>query len=184
MRSSREEYWSGLPFPFPGDLPNPKIELGSPALQADSLPSQPPGKPINARSRTQIPGSLAPEAVLKHPIAKNAPAMQETPVRFLGGKGPLEKGQATHSWSEYSWAFLVAQMVKNSPAIWKTWVHPGVGKIPWRTAWQPTPVFLPGESPWAEEPGGYSPGGHEELDTTERLSTAQYILLSPVLSSS
>ena len=59
-----------------------------------------------------------------------------------------------------------------------------VRKIPWRKPRQPTPVFLPGESPWAEEPGGYSPGGHEELDTTERLSTAQYILLSPVLSSS
>ena len=119
-----------------------------------------------------------------NPRQSRSRSMQETPVRFLGGKGPLEKGQATHSWSEYSWAFLVAQMVKNSPAIWKTWVHPGVGKIPWRTAWQPTPVFLPGESPWAEEPGGYSPGGHEELDTTERLSTAQDILLSPVLSSS
>ena len=41
---SRQEYWSGLPFPSPGDLPNPGIELGSPALQADALPSEPPGK--------------------------------------------------------------------------------------------------------------------------------------------
>ena len=39
------EYWSGLPFPPPGDLPNPGIEPRSPALQADSLPSEPPGKP-------------------------------------------------------------------------------------------------------------------------------------------
>ena len=46
MGFPRQEYWSGLPFPFPGDLPNPRIELGSPALQADSLPSQPPGKPM------------------------------------------------------------------------------------------------------------------------------------------
>ena len=38
---SRQEYWSGLPFPPPGDLPNPGIELGSPELQADSLPSEP-----------------------------------------------------------------------------------------------------------------------------------------------
>ena len=37
----------------------------------------------------------------------------------------------------------VAQMVKN-PTVWETWD----GKIPWRRAWQPTPVFLPGESPW------------------------------------
>ena len=37
---SRQEYWSGLPFPSPGDLPNPGIEPGSPALQADSLPTE------------------------------------------------------------------------------------------------------------------------------------------------
>ena len=46
MGFSRQEYWSGLPFPSPGDLlPNPGIEPGSPALQADALPSEPPGKP-------------------------------------------------------------------------------------------------------------------------------------------
>ena len=45
MGFSRQEYWSGLLFPSPGDLPNPGIELWSPALQADSLPSEPPGKP-------------------------------------------------------------------------------------------------------------------------------------------
>ena len=42
MEFSRQEYWNGLPFPSPGDLPNPGIEPGSPALQADSLPSEPP----------------------------------------------------------------------------------------------------------------------------------------------
>ena len=44
MEFSRQEYWSGLPFSSPGDLPNPGIEPKSPALQADSLPSEPPGK--------------------------------------------------------------------------------------------------------------------------------------------
>jgi len=48
MEFSRQEYWSGLLFPFSGDLPNPGIGLGSPVLQADSLPSEPPGKPIPA----------------------------------------------------------------------------------------------------------------------------------------
>ena len=43
----RQEYWSGLPFPPPGDLPQPGIEPGSPALQADSLSTEPPGKPQN-----------------------------------------------------------------------------------------------------------------------------------------
>ena len=43
MEFSRQEYWSGLPFPSPGDLPNPGIQPGSPALRADALPSEPPG---------------------------------------------------------------------------------------------------------------------------------------------
>ena len=41
----RQEYWSGLPLPSPGDLPDPGIEPKSPTLQADALPSEPPGKP-------------------------------------------------------------------------------------------------------------------------------------------
>ena len=44
---SRQEYRSGLPFPSPGDLPDPGIEPGSPALQTDALPSEPPGKPMH-----------------------------------------------------------------------------------------------------------------------------------------
>ena len=46
MGFSRQEYWRGLPFPPPGDLPYPGIEPGSPAMQADSLPSELPGKPF------------------------------------------------------------------------------------------------------------------------------------------
>ena len=45
MGFSRQEYWSGLPFPSPGDLPDPGVEPRSPALQADALSSEPPGKP-------------------------------------------------------------------------------------------------------------------------------------------
>ena len=44
VRFSRQEYWSGLPFPSPGDLPDSGMEPGSPSLQAESLPSEPPGK--------------------------------------------------------------------------------------------------------------------------------------------
>ena len=47
MGFSRQEYWGGLPRPPPGDLPNPGIKPRSPALQADSFPSEPPGKPKN-----------------------------------------------------------------------------------------------------------------------------------------
>ena len=59
MGFSRQEYWSGLPFPSPGDLPNPGIEPGSPALQADALSSEPPGKPWRSfrdyKWLTQVP---------------------------------------------------------------------------------------------------------------------------------
>ena len=48
----------------------------------------------------------------------------------------------------------------------RTKFDPWVGKIPWRMAWQPTLVFLPGESPWTEEPGGLQPIGSQESDTT------------------
>ena len=46
MRFSRQEYWSGVPFHSPGDLSDPGVEPGSPALQADALTSEPPGKPM------------------------------------------------------------------------------------------------------------------------------------------
>ena len=46
MGFSRQEYWSGLPFPSPGDLPDPGIEPWSPAFQADTLTSEPPGKSL------------------------------------------------------------------------------------------------------------------------------------------
>ena len=44
---SRQEYWSGLPFPSPGHLPNPRIEPRSPTLPADSLPTEPQGKHVH-----------------------------------------------------------------------------------------------------------------------------------------
>ena len=47
LRFSRQEYWNGLPFPSPRGLPDPGIELRPPALQVDSLASEPPGKPKN-----------------------------------------------------------------------------------------------------------------------------------------
>ena len=46
MEFSRQQYWSGVPFPSPGDLPDPGIEPRSPALRADTLPSEPPGNPL------------------------------------------------------------------------------------------------------------------------------------------
>ena len=51
MGFSRQEYWSGLPFPSPGALPNPGIKPGSPTLQADSVPTEPRGKPILVKKK-------------------------------------------------------------------------------------------------------------------------------------
>jgi len=65
-------------------------------------------------------------------------------------------------------AFQVAQMVKNLPAMQETWVQSLGGKILWRKAWQPTPVFLSGEFHGQRSLVGYSPWGHKELDLTER----------------
>ena len=57
MGFSRQECWSELPFPSPGDLPNPGIEPGSPILQADSLPSEPEGSPCGGE-RVRYTGRL------------------------------------------------------------------------------------------------------------------------------
>ena len=71
----------------------------------------------------------------------------------------------------------MAQIIKNPTPMQETWV----GKISWRSAWQHSTVFLPGESPWTEEPSGlHSPWSRKELNTIERLShsTSRDILIS------
>ena len=87
MEFSRQEYWSRLPFPSAGDLPNPEVEPGSPALRADSLPSEPPGKLTTYHQIT----TLVVQTV------KKLPAMWETCIPSLGQEDLLEKGMATHS---------------------------------------------------------------------------------------
>ena len=93
MGFPRQEYWSGLPFPFPGDRPNQGIEFRSPALQADSLLSEPMGK----RSRETVPRLLVLWDSLVAETVKRLPTMWETRVRSLGWDDPLEKEMATHS---------------------------------------------------------------------------------------
>ena len=65
------------------------------------------------------------------------------------------------------WASLVAQIVKNLPAMQETWVRSLGWKIPWRREWQSTPVFLAGKSHGQRSPASHSPWGCKELDTTE-----------------
>ena len=80
MGFSRKEYWSELPFPPPGDLPDPWIEPVSPAWLADSLPPEPPGKP--------------------HKEGGGSKADQEGPVRGRRkpGAGSIEEARADHAW--------------------------------------------------------------------------------------
>ena len=88
-------------------------------------------------------------------MVKNPPAMQETLVQFLRLEDPLEKGWATHSsilglswWLRWQRIYLQC----GRPGF-DTWV----GNIPWRRAWQPTPIFLPGESHGQRSLVSYSP---------------------------
>ena len=73
----------------------------------------------------------------------------------------------TYTTLRYVWSFLVAQIVKNLPAMQETRVDPLVGKIPWRRQWQSSPIFLPGESHGWRSLVGYGPWGPKELDMTE-----------------
>ena len=66
--------------------------------------------------------------------------------------------------------FPVAQVVKNLPAMQEAWI-PSLGrKIPWRREWQPTPIFLPGESQGQRSLAGHSLWGGKESDKTEQLT--------------
>ena len=78
----------------------------------------------------------------------------------------------------WKWASLLAQMVKNPPAVQEPRFDPWVGKIPWRREWQPTPVFLPGEVHGQRSLVGFSPWGRKELDTAERLTLSYMKMVS------
>ena len=72
----------------------------------------------------------------------------------------------------YTHGYSTSQVVKNLPVNAGDELEPWVEKTPWRRAWQPTPVFLPGKSHEQRVLVGYSPWGCKESDTTEQLSTA------------
>ena len=118
MEFCRQEYWSGLPFPPPGDLPDPGIQPTYPALQADSLPSKPLGKPC---------------------IDESTPLNEENVE--IGKKIWIWK---FYTWPDFLgkfsyllvllvllisfvkslfWASLMGQTVNNLLAMWETWVR-------------------------------------------------------------
>ena len=85
MEFSRQEYWSGLPYPSPGNLPDPGIEPRSPAMQADALPSETPGKPSMEGEGNSEAGWLTLEACMKGSIQNG--------WTFLDGKSVLLTNQ-------------------------------------------------------------------------------------------
>ena len=106
---------------------------------------------------------------------KRCPAPQPTRVPFL-----------TNCLSFTTVFSGLSRWLKKKPACWwrrhkRSRFGPWVRKIPWRRAWQPTPVpvFLPGESPRTEEPGGLQSTGSQESDTTEVLQHACSFQLAP-----
>ena len=87
-------------------------------------------------------------------------------------RNPLQKPHREELAEQEFKAFrssLVAQRVKCLPAMWEIRVRSLGWEVPWRRKWQPTPVPVPGKSHGWRSLVGYSPGGHKELDTTERL---------------
>ena len=99
MGFSRQEYWSGLPFPSPGDLPNPGIEPGAPALQADALTSEPPGKPFmtegSPHKGSRVGGFYRPANAKRHPTS-------------LRGEGPEMVKVCVPSFPFFGHVFLVS----------------------------------------------------------------------------
>ena len=84
MGFSKQEYWSGLPFPSPGHLPNPGIEPGSPALRADSLPSKPPGKTLLHLTTSLYKAGSRSTVLMPHDFFIHHPSV-DVGVRLLFG---------------------------------------------------------------------------------------------------
>ena len=95
MGLSRQEYWSGLPFASPGELPDPGIEPKSPTLLADALPTELCGKSIIFSDK--VLGNLGfPGGTSGKEPARQCRRQRDS-VRSLGWEDPLEEGMATHS---------------------------------------------------------------------------------------
>ena len=91
MGFSRQEYWSGLPFPSPGDLPDPGIKPRSPALQADALPSELPGKPLVVKNPPANAGDIR-DAGLIPELGRLPKEGHSNPLQYSCLENPIDRG--------------------------------------------------------------------------------------------
>ena len=108
-----------------------------------------------------IPRYVRMWASLVAQLVKNPPAMPETSVQFLGQEDSPREGIGYPL--QYSWVSQVAQTIKICPQCRRHGFDPWVAKILWRREWKPTLVFVLGESPWTEEPGGLQSMGSQRV---------------------
>ena len=141
MGFPRQNYWSGFPFPSPEDLPDSRIEPASPALTGRFFTTEPPGKPIVYIYHILFYGYGEGNGTpLQHSCLEIPWTEEPGRVRSMGLL------RVRHDWATSLWLF--------------TFMH-------WRRKWQPTPVFLPGESQGRGSPVGCHLWGRTESDTTE-----------------
>ena len=112
-------------------------------------------------------------------LAPQSPRVWEVPVRGGDRARVCEHLLPNQAWAASFPCVLhpvMAQMVKNLPAMWEPRFSPWVGKIPWRREWHPTPVFLPGASHGQRSLEGYSLWSHRELHMTERQTHSTHVV--------
>ena len=154
MKFLRQEYWSGLPCPSPGDLPDPGIEPMSPALAVRFFTTEPPGKLLLFLWFSLL---RAQGAVL---LIRETSSGLMTWLFYLVAED-TQVGKDLGPWLRWERICLQCRRLGFNP-----WVR----KIPCRREWQPAPVFLPGESHGQRSLVSYCPWGHKESDTTEPLT--------------
>ena len=125
----RKESWSGLPFPSPGDLPDPRIKPRSPALQEDSLLSEPWVKPMISTTFqlmfVNLLNWIAADQLSKRTAITSFPdgsACNAGVPGSIAGSG-RSTGEEIGYPLLYSWASLVAHLVQKPPAMQETWVQ-------------------------------------------------------------
>ena len=170
MKFSRQEYWSGLPFPPPGHLPDPGIETGFPALQADSLPSEPPRQYYVHTNKCSLAWLLCdsltsqPSQTHSWKLASQLPEADllvltllpdSTLFTYTSGRAASTLFTRTYASSSPSnQGFICCFPKKKDREREKSQVIKDSGR-----QWHPTPVLLPGKSHGQRSLVGCSPWG-------------------------